>query len=58
MRALAQRLHDRFPQAEPARIDQVLDEVHHQYDGRPIREFIPVLVEREVADRIRDPAFA
>jgi hypothetical protein len=26
--------------------------VHHQFDGRPIRDFIPVLVEREVVDHL------
>jgi hypothetical protein len=28
--------------------------VHQQYDGSPIRDFIPMLVEREVVDHFRD----
>ncbi|MEP7088936.1 MAG: hypothetical protein ABI776_02420 [Nocardioidaceae bacterium] len=40
----------RFPTVQPQRIRSVVDGVHHQYDGHPIREFIPVLVEREVDD--------
>jgi hypothetical protein len=51
--ALADRLRDRFPDAPPESIKNAVDEVHHQFDGRPIRDFIPVLVEREVADRFR-----
>ena len=49
--ALADRLRGRFPDAPPESIKQAVDEVHHQFDGRPIRDFIPVLVEREVVDR-------
>ena len=47
---LADRLRGRFPDAPPESIKKVVDEVHHQFDGRPIRDFIPVLVEREVVD--------
>jgi len=50
---LADRLRGRFPDASPERIKQVVDQVHHQYDGNPIRDFIPVLVEREVVDHFR-----
>jgi hypothetical protein len=48
--ALEDRLRGRFPDAPPESIKKVVDEVHHQFDGRPIRDFIPVLVEREVVD--------
>jgi hypothetical protein len=57
---LAGRLRERFPEASPDGIRQLVDEVHHQYDGSPIRDFIPVLVEREVSEhfseRLRVPA--
>ena len=55
---LVERLRLRFPSATPEHLEQVLVEVHHQYDGRPIRDFIPVLVEREVTERMRDAEFA
>jgi len=55
---LVERLQLRFPNAAPEHLEQVLLEVHHQYDGRPIRDFVPVLVEREVTERIRDSEFA
>ena len=50
---LADRLRGRFPDAPPESIKSAVDEVHSQFDGRPIRDFIPVLVEREVVDRFR-----
>jgi hypothetical protein len=46
------RVGTRFPEAGPAEIRKVVEQVHHQYDGRPIREFVPVLVEREVTDTL------
>ena len=53
MDELADRLRSRFPDARPDRIKQAVAQVHHQYDGSPIRDFIPVLVEREVVDQLR-----
>jgi hypothetical protein len=51
---LTDRLRDKFPDAPLGSIRKVVREVHHQYDGHPIRDFIPVLVEREVVDHFRD----
>jgi hypothetical protein len=53
--ALADRLRGRFPDAPPDGIKSMVEKVHHQYDGSPIRDFIPVLVEREVVDNLRSP---
>ncbi|MEO7350482.1 MAG: hypothetical protein ABIW17_01165 [Marmoricola sp.] len=53
---LAGRLRDRFPDASLEAIKSMVAQVHHQYDGSPIRDFIPVLVEREVAEHFRAPA--
>lgn len=55
---LADRLLGRFPDAEPEGIKELVARVHHQYDGSPIRDFIPVLVEREVVEHFRVPAQA
>jgi hypothetical protein len=52
---LADRLRSRFPDAPPDGIKRMVEQVHHQYDGRPIRDFIPVLVEREVVEHFRFP---
>ncbi len=50
---ISERLLGRFPQASPDKIRTVIDQVHHQYDESPIRDFIPVLVEREAVDQLR-----
>jgi hypothetical protein len=50
---LADRLRARFPDATPEGIKQMVAQVHRQYDDSPIRDFIPVLVEREVAEHFR-----
>lgn len=49
---VTERLRGRFPELQPETVRSVVDTVHHQYDGRPIREFVPVLVEREVKDAL------
>ncbi len=53
---LADRLRARFPDAPPEGIKQLVKQAHLQYEGRPIRDFIPVLVEREVVEHFRAPA--
>ncbi len=50
---LADRLRSRFPETPPDSIKSLVTQVHHQYDGSPIRDFIPVLVEREVVEHFR-----
>jgi predicted metalloprotease with PDZ domain len=49
---VADRLHQRFPDAQREIVKQAVERVHHTYDGRPIREFVPVLVEREVSEAL------
>jgi hypothetical protein len=39
----------------PAQVGEKVAMVHHRFDGRPIREFVPVLVERIVRDELRQP---
>jgi hypothetical protein len=54
-RAIAEvsnRLHKRFPEVEPATVDQVVSTYHHEFDGSPIRDFVPILVERQARDRL------
>jgi hypothetical protein len=58
IRALDQlvgRLCERFPDAPREGIRSMVRKVHSQYDGSPIRDFIPVLVEREVVEYFRAP---
>jgi hypothetical protein len=47
---LSQSFADRF---SPAQVDEAVSTIHHRFDGRPIREFVPVLVERIARDELR-----
>lgn len=50
---IAERLRERFPSVPPETINEVVAKCHQEFDGHPIRNFIPVLVERQAADHIR-----
>jgi len=52
MAAVAARLRRVFPDTPPTAIDDALAVAHRAYDGRPIRHFVPILVEREVSDAL------
>jgi len=46
------RLMQKFSHVQAAEVARTVDEVHHEFDGHPIRDFVPVLVERAAADRL------
>lgn len=50
------RLRDRFPTVAEDRIRTVVHEEHGAFAGRPIRDFVPVFVERAAIQRLREPA--
>ena len=56
-RILVDRIPDRlaahFPQIAPERIAEVVEEEYRRFDGRPIRDFVPVLTEHQARDRLR-----
>lgn len=56
MREVAARLTRAFaPGRSSEQVTKTVDTILHRFDGRPIRDFVPVLVERyarkELADR-------
>ena len=54
VRALAEvksRLEEDFPDVEGSLVEDAVKEAHHRLTG-PIRDFVPVLVEREARDRL------
>lgn len=53
MAELIKRLQSSYPQASGRTVDDLVTEVHREFDGRPIRDFVPVLVEREVVERLQ-----
>lgn len=48
-----QRLQDRFPDQNVERIREAVTDAHRDFEGRPIRDFVPVFVER-AAPRVLD----
>lgn len=53
MEQVAQGLRRRFPHARPEEIARLLAEAHRSFDDRPVRHFVPLLIEREVTDALR-----
>ena len=43
---LARRLADAHASVEPDRVAEVVHEEYARFDGRPIRDFVPLFVER------------
>lgn len=53
MERVVERLSERFPEVQRRRIDEVVQSEYHVFDGRPIRDYVPVLVEHGVKQRLR-----
>jgi hypothetical protein len=49
---VAERLEAHFPGVDPAHVVEIVDEEHEKFEGRPVRDFIPVLVEHEARERL------
>ena len=49
---LAQRLADKHAQVEPDQVTRVVHEEYARFDGRPIRDFIPLFVERNAIQEL------
>ena len=56
LRASAARLCARFSTVAPEVVNEVLRATYARFDGRPIRDFVPLLVERAAAERLRQLA--
>ena len=44
---VVERLTGRYPTLSPDTVNDAVHGVHARFDGAPIREFVPLLVERE-----------
>lgn len=49
---VAERLMRRFPHLPKQTVDDLVAQVYAQFDGRPIRDFVPVLVENIARGRL------
>lgn len=47
------RLAEKYPGVDRRRIREIVDEEHHAFDGRPVRDFVPVLVEKSSKKRVK-----
>jgi hypothetical protein len=52
IRHLIERLCTRFGDLDPAYVARVVGECHGCFDNRPIRDFVPLLVERAAAQEL------
>ena len=46
-------LSERFPEAAQSMIERAVDRRYLEFYGAPIREYIPIMVEREATDDLR-----
>lgn len=53
--AVVERLAERFPDQQRSVIEDVVAEEHGLLDGGPIRDYVPVLVERAAKIRLSHP---
>jgi hypothetical protein len=52
----AKRIEQRYPGLEPEVIVEMVESRAREFDGRPIRDFVPLLVERGVVSEIESMA--
>ncbi len=48
------RLTSQFPSVPVEEIETRVTEVHASFDEAPVRDFVPVIVEHDVKDQLRD----
>jgi hypothetical protein len=51
--ALVERLTKKFPELAPATIEETVTSLHSRMGDAPIRDYVPVLVEREAVDSLK-----
>ena len=49
---LAGRLAASYQQVEPAQVNRIVQEEYSRFEGRPIRNFVPLFVERHGKDEL------
>jgi hypothetical protein len=50
--ALVARLTSRYPSISESTVSSVVRDVHARYDGRPLRDFVPLFVERNAKSEL------
>jgi hypothetical protein len=52
-REITQRLTGKYSEVAPERVSAIIDEVRAELTGAKVRDFVPVLAEREAKKRIK-----
>lgn len=47
------RLSERFPHIPTEHIAELVEAIHHELDGNPVRDFVPVLIEHDAKEVLR-----
>ncbi|WP_116083875.1 three-helix bundle dimerization domain-containing protein [Agromyces sp. PvR057] len=47
------RLAEKYPSVERAEIERIVADEYGQLDGRPVRDFVPVLIEKSAKKRVK-----
>ena len=50
---IADRLAERFPELPSESVERAVDEARPEFDESPIRDFVPLFVERSAKHRLR-----
>jgi hypothetical protein len=53
MSRIVRRLQQQFPELPPEAIEHAVSGHYEQFDGRPVRDFVPILVERAAKSDLR-----
>lgn len=48
------RLTSRYPTVSKSTVSTVVHDVHARYDGRPLRDFVPLFVERNAKNALEE----
>jgi hypothetical protein len=52
------RLTSRYPAISATTVSTVVHDIHARYEGRPLRDYVPLFVERNAKSELDRPAIA
>jgi hypothetical protein len=51
---VVERLTDKFPDVPASIVEETVTGIHHSFDDAHVRDFVPVIVEHEAKEKLRD----
>jgi len=49
---LVERLSNRYPALSPSTVSSVVRDIHAKFEGRPLRDYVPLFVERNAKSEL------